>query len=635
MGHPKLFIDSGFAGRLGFLSVIATSTHAGASEARIGYQRDATRRHDIGRSTPLSGGAAMRRFVLLALLPFLVAIPRPVIAQVLELDESSDGLLPPGVAELLARDRGVPAATEGPVPYVIVTSRALRPEFMGLARARIRGGITSVVRSLEGLRSDYPVALDDPDRIRQFLRDAHQRWGTRWVLLGGDVEVIPPRYATLRGILPEREIVSDWYYACLDGTWDADGDGRYGELPIPPESGDAADLEPELFLGRAPVSNRAEAGRFVDKTLAYARRPADGFENTTLLFAHTFEFGPLPGIDFAEAAEIMLPRITDDPAQQVTRHYQSYDNPAWVPGALPESRESVIAALDQGHNVVVGFGVGSEVLLGVGTQEPPDPQLLTVSDVLGLTNADRAGHLWLATSLAGAFDSPTSLAEAFLRAPEGGAVTVIAPSDITFLFQMAQFTIRFGEVVFDEGAATIGEALVRARADLIQNPGLAPLAMCYQLLGDPMLRIFPASPVAAARGPDHGRTGITRRELARESEASDVATAIAPAPAPDGIEVRCNRLSLSRPAPSPAWSSVLVECVIPESAGGVLEAEVLDLAGRAVRRLDRPAVANGRTTLTWDLRDEHGRQVRPGVYFLRVQAGAQAGAVRLVVAESP
>jgi hypothetical protein len=585
----------------------------------------------------------MRRVPLPLLLPsglllsaFLVA-SSAALAGPIPAIEIEGGLQPPGSPADLVQDHGVPQPGIPPIPYVIVTSRALRPAFLELGRERIRNGIRSAVRSLESLQSAYPSAVDDPDRIRQFLRDAYDIWGTRYVLLGGDSDVLPPRYVTTINVLGERHFVSDWYFACLDGTWDADGDGRYGEAPTygqPPDPGDQPDLVPELYLGRAPVSTPAEARRFVDKTIAYERRPADGFENTSMMFANVLF--PSAGLDFAQLAEQILPLITDDPSQVVTRLYESFDNPAWVPGALPENRAAVIDALNHGANMVIGFGGGSPTLMDAGNRFDPN-QLLTAADVLGLTNGDRVGHVWLCTSYVGAFDTPTSLGEAFLRAERGGAVTVIAPSELEFSNPIALLTRRFAEVVYDEGAATIGEALVRARQSIVPFGDPIP-AMSYHLLGDPMLRIFHVSPVAAANGGGaHGRTGITSRAPSRdEARAADVALALAVGdaapPETRSAGAPATGFALAAPVPSPCVSEARISCTVPsELAGMALNAAVVDLSGRAVRTLARQDARAGTMTLDWDLRDAQGRRVPPGVYFVRAMAGGIARTRRLVV----
>ena len=54
------------------------------------------------------------------------------------------------------------------------------------------------------------------------IRDAYARWGTKWVLLGGDTDVIPERLALNTSFYQVEHIAADIYYACLDGNWDAE-----------------------------------------------------------------------------------------------------------------------------------------------------------------------------------------------------------------------------------------------------------------------------------------------------------------------------------------------------------------------------------------------------------------------------
>ena len=70
--------------------------------------------------------------------------------------------------------------------------------------------------------------------------------------------------------------------------------------------------------------------------------------------------------------------------------------------------------------------------------------------------------------------------------------------------------------------------------------------------------------------------------------------------------------------------------VIP-SRGGVAEVRMVDLAGRHVRALKRGAAEAGRQVLTWDGRDDAGRNVANGVYFLVSRVGGQESKLKLVV----
>jgi hypothetical protein len=68
--------------------------------------------------------------------------------------------------------------------------------------------------------------------------------------------------------------------------------------------------------------------------------------------------------------------------------------------------------------------------------------------------------------------------------------------------------------------------------------------------------------------------------------------------------------------------------------GGAAEAtvELFDIGGRKVRSLVRAPLEAGYHTTVWDGRDEHGRQVKSGVYFLRARSQGHEEHLKVVVA---
>src|SRR5260221_271601 len=179
----------------------------------------------------------------------------------------------------------IPSVLGSPVEYLIITNDAMAPQFQQLADWKTQSGVPAVVRTVSFIRQQYPFGADDAERIRLFIRDAYARWGTKWVLLGGDTDVIPERLAFNSSFYQIEHIAADIYYSCLDGNWDADGNSEYGEgfqdSSIP---GDNADLLPEVYVGRAPVSSATDAQTFVSKTLTYEKTPVSGYTNNWLFF---------------------------------------------------------------------------------------------------------------------------------------------------------------------------------------------------------------------------------------------------------------------------------------------------------------------------------------------------------------
>ncbi len=117
-----------------------------------------------------------------------------------------------------------PTGEGSPVEQVIVTSDELEAAFQPLAERETRRGIPTVIRTVSWIEANYP-GIDAASRIRTFLRDAYDSWGTQWVVLGGDVEQVPTRWL----IWSDEHLPVDAYYACLDREWNEDGDGVFAE----------------------------------------------------------------------------------------------------------------------------------------------------------------------------------------------------------------------------------------------------------------------------------------------------------------------------------------------------------------------------------------------------------------------
>jgi hypothetical protein len=164
----------------------------------------------------------------------------------------------------------VRGGTQGDVEHLIVCDSAFTDEFQPLADFHNGEGLTCSVLTSQEAVSGWPGA-DDPERLRNCLRDYWENRGTVSVLLAGDDTVLPTRfiYTECEMVLPEYA-PADLYFADLDGTWDGNGDGEYGQ----PD--DDLDLYADLLVGRAPFSVSEDAQTFVGKTLMYMTDPPGG-----------------------------------------------------------------------------------------------------------------------------------------------------------------------------------------------------------------------------------------------------------------------------------------------------------------------------------------------------------------------
>ncbi|UCD29416.1 MAG: hypothetical protein JSV03_02735, partial [Planctomycetota bacterium] len=126
----------------------------------------------------------------------------------------------------------------GPYEFVIITSAALEntPEpwnFQALLDAKQNWGITGTIVTTEFIYNNYDGTCpsggeDNQTRIRNFLIDAYQNWGTQYVLLAGTSYIVPARMFNVSG----DSIPCDMYYGCVDPTectFDYNANGIYGE----------------------------------------------------------------------------------------------------------------------------------------------------------------------------------------------------------------------------------------------------------------------------------------------------------------------------------------------------------------------------------------------------------------------
>jgi hypothetical protein len=86
---------------------------------------------------------------------------------------------------------------------------------------------------------------------------------------------------------------------------------------------------------------------------------------------------------------------------------------------------------------------------------------------------------------------------------------------------------------------------------------------------------------------------------------------------------------LSGPWPNPARSSARWSYVL--TVAGPVELVAFDVAGRRVRRIAGGLRAAGQGEIAWDLRDDAGARVAPGMYLVRAALGGQTTVRRLAV----
>jgi hypothetical protein len=427
-------------------------------------------------------------FILLLLLAtLLTGSPRAV--ESLRVEDSSTGPFAP-------RER--PSLDGSPVDAVIVTTAEMSDQFQVLADWHVRRGVRTVVRTVEWVAANYPPGVDRAENVRIFLQDAHLLWGLQTVILGGDTDELPVRYALSRIHSYEGELIpSDLYYSCLDGNWNGDGDEFWSEAPYGAMPGDEADLEPELLLGRIPVSTPVQAAAVVSKLIGYRETTRDDFQSqiaflAEVLFPSDWVPGELFFRDGAQFAnEIMSLYLSSimTAACLFENHLDSNYN--WLT-PVPLSVQASIDTMNTGNYAFVdhdGHGFRYNMSVGDGS--------VMIDDARNLTN-DMPFHITLMNCTSTAFDFDC-LGENYLRNPDGGAMAVFGTTRSSYPSYAWPYAKFYYYQIFQDKVTRPGHAIANLRQDRLpfaQVEGLARWTyFIINFLGDPILDLWAGAPV--------------------------------------------------------------------------------------------------------------------------------------------
>jgi len=367
---------------------------------------------------------------------------------------------------------------------VVVTGAELDTVFQRLADWKTQKGVPAVVRTIEWVYANY-TGRDQAEQLRNYVKTLPDS-GVKYVLLGGDVDVVPFRKAFAMAsdwgaMQREDSLPCDFYYADLDGSWDASNNNVFGEV------GDSVDLYADLSVGRAPVNDLAQAQTFVRKVLDYEHAAVPGYQNKGLFFAEILWQSPYTDMGVHKNK---LEQRSFASGYNLTKLYQSLGN---------ESRASVMQAMRENQNFLNHDGHGWIDVMECGGSA----NRMFTADADTITNAG-LGVLYSIGCWTTAFDF-TSIGEAFVTNPNGGTVATIgnssygwgSPGNPGFGYS-DKFDNRFWHAVTSEGDYHVGDALNAAKEYYAPFSHDENVYRWHQydvnLMGDPEMPVWTALP---------------------------------------------------------------------------------------------------------------------------------------------
>ncbi len=369
----------------------------------------------------------------------------------------------------------VKATDFGTYDYVIITSATLEPYFQRLINWRTRTGYSGIIRTTSWINTNYS-GRDLQEKMRNFIRDYFNNYGTMWVLLGGDTAVVPARRARAYCAGEAGNIPCDLYYADLQWSWDSDSDNIFGEY-----GQDTTDLYYDLYIGRASVDDTNQVKTFVNKVITHETNPPTDYLQRILLV----EANLWPGYDSAQS---------NDSIQQLLPS-------SWSAVRIrgPNNTTMVRDSLNHGFQFCHMVGHGNDY--AIWHYSTP---YYSTSVISGHNNGSRVGLINSIACYPGNFEYNDCLAEASHNCATGGALAVIMNSRYGWgtppvIGPSEKLDIRFYDYFFNHDTMPIGLTHAESKEAYrgLANGSEGAWRWCYfelNLFGDPLQLMYENTP---------------------------------------------------------------------------------------------------------------------------------------------
>jgi hypothetical protein len=220
-----------------------------------------------------------------------------------------------------------PMVSEEEYAFVVLTPSAFKSALGSLISHKNNRGISSKLVTLDEVYNGvyFPVeGRDDPEKIKYFIKNAIENWGTSYVLLVGGRLKFPTRTTHINVVsLKDSELfVTDLYFADIyddEGkfsSWDSNDNDIFGEYTWGTDRlTDEVDLYPDVYLGRLACISGSEVTTCINKIIKYETTKAytkNWFTNLVVVGGDSFTSDPYYGDDSGIAEGELVNEVVVD-----------------------------------------------------------------------------------------------------------------------------------------------------------------------------------------------------------------------------------------------------------------------------------------------------------------------------------
>ena len=378
---------------------------------------------------------------------------------------------------------------------------------------------------------------DNAEKIRNLIKHYFIKENLKWVLLAGDAQdnLIPIRYVYNPDVVEisgqteyddydDYYKPTDFYYADLNGTWDEDGDGKWGESPKYNDNGvDEIEWTPDVYVGRFPADDDFELSLMANKTLNYETKPTIGdWMNRMLLAGGVSSYKKLNTPDEDEA------RLT----QYIWHNYTIYamnfthlikTTSSFTPLTPPPPNKqkalnstSFKSEFNKGYSTVIFAGHGDPTQL----TDASSTIFYSNTDAQFAKNINMPSLFYADACTVSPYDQgDNSIGELLFKHPSEGAIGFIGAMRVSWYFEgdtnlekvnrgnaklfWQQFfeekKFQQGKALYDSKVAYLHSVYFTSGRTSINYEYQRKNVLTYNLLGDPELDIYTNKPVLAMK----------------------------------------------------------------------------------------------------------------------------------------
>lgn len=396
-----------------------------------------------------------------------------------------------------------------PATVLLITSSKLADAWKPFAQWKTELGKATKIITVDAIKKNYK-GKDVQDKIRACCLAHINKHGTRWVVLGGDSQPnggghVPDRDTHHREFYKYQDIPTDIYYLS-EKNWDANGDGVYGQWSK--DKAAISYINPKASVGRIPVRTVADVKAYTAKVIAYeSKYPSKNFAQQ-MVYTCPMKMA-CPKLETSK--KVLAPLWKTGKLLQFFAHKTPWDkNKPGDHNLTPANWISLINKKQTSKMHVHGHGLWHLWVL-------EGHQTVTKNHVAKLKNDHAYLAMTTVSCFTGQYDSlnDPSITESMLRAPNGGAVIIIAPSreGIPIFHKRSDMQLMITQGKMDGTTTTMtrfwkhalsknltaGEALRAAKQEMVadakKTKGFHFLQCELNLLGDPTLDLRSKDPI--------------------------------------------------------------------------------------------------------------------------------------------